>query len=251
MAFIQNLPGALRFLGTIRRFKKKHVEIDRARESGNPAEEQAAIASAVSAWSLDAARTMRLELKISGTENIPKENGFLVVANHQSYADILAVLRAVDGHQLGFIAKDNLKKVPYVGYWIEEIRGLFLHRGDAKAAVKMIQEGSKLLKDGYNLCIFPEGTRSWGPETGEFKGGSFKLATKSKRPILPIAINGTYHFFEENKRIRPAKATVEILSPVFLEGLNRKEQAEKEKEIYQKIREAVSKMDQNDPMKAR
>ena len=68
-----------------------------------------------------------------------------------------------------------------------------------KQSAQTIIDGIKQLKAGINMVIFPEGTRSKGAPVGEFKAGSFKLATKSKAPIVPVTIDGTYKVMEGNK----------------------------------------------------
>ena len=63
--------------------------------------------------------------------------------------------------------------------------------------MQALLDGIKKVKEGDNICIFPEGTRTDGPML-EFKGGSFKLATKSGAPILPLTIDGTHRVLEDN-----------------------------------------------------
>ena len=75
------------------------------------------------------------------------------------------------------------------------------------------------------MVIFPEGTRSKCGQIGEFKAGSFKLATKAKVPIVPITIDGTYKLLEANRgRIRPADVRVTIHPAIQTEGISREEE---------------------------
>ena len=85
------------------------------------------------------------------------------------------------------------------------------------------------------MVVFPEGTRSKGEQMGEFKAGSFKLATKAKVPIIPVTIDGSYKIMEGNKyRICPAKVNVYVHKPIET-ALIPKEQESKLPELVQKI----------------
>ena len=132
-----------------------------------------------------------------------------------------------------------LKKFPFLGKWIDVIGGVFIARGNAKEALKSIQEGIRTVTRGYNLTIFPEGTRSHSAEMGEFKSGSFKLAAKSKAPIVPVTVSGTYHLFEEKKLLRPAHVTVMIHPVVRTAGLGRAELKEQEAGVEKAVREGA------------
>jgi 1-acyl-sn-glycerol-3-phosphate acyltransferase len=100
---------------------------------------------------------------------------------------------------------------------------VFMDRNDIRQSVQAINEGVDLLKQGYSMVIFPEGTRSKGETMGEFKQGSFKLATKAGVPIVPVAIKGSYKMMEEKGFIRPASVEVIISKPISTEGLTREE----------------------------
>ncbi len=246
MIRLKAIPDVIRVLGCIRRFNKYEKELETVRESGDTVRERELIAHHVYDFARDMADTVGLTVDIRGSENIPEEDGLVFISNHQGYADIIALLLAVPGRQLGFIAKDSLEKVPYFGRWIRNIRGLYIRRGDAKDALRSINEGVASIKEGFNLAIFPEGTRSRGEELGEFKSGSFKLATKAKAPIVPVAIDGTWHLFEEQGYVRPAKATVIIHPAIETKDLSRGQLAEVEQQVRETIRSSLDSLHEND-----
>ena len=104
-----------------------------------------------------------------------------------------------------------------------------------KQSAKTILEGIKLLKSGHSMVVFPEGKRSKCDEMGEFKAGSFKLATKSKVPIIPVTIDGSYKILEgSHYRICPAKVNVYIHEPIETANLS-KESESKLPEMVEKI----------------
>ena len=101
-----------------------------------------------------------------------------------------------------------------------------MDRKDMKKSLETILAGIKLLKEGKSLVVFPEGTRSRCDEVGEFKQGSFKLATKSNVPIVPVTIDGTYKIMEGNNYIiKPAEVNVYIHEPIFMESLDKEGKA--------------------------
>ena len=86
--------------------------------------------------------------------------------------------------------------------------------------------GVKLLESGHSLVIFPEGTRSRGDAMQEFKGGAFRIASKSKVPVVPVTIDGSYRAMEANPTgwlIRPAHVTLTIHPAIPTDGMSREE----------------------------
>ena len=140
------------------------------------------------------------KVNIVGLENLPKNQTVLLVSNHQSNFDIPLLLSCIDIPK-GFIAKKELENWPFISAWMKYINCIFMDRDNLRKSAESIVDGIKLLKSGYSMIIFPEGTRSKGKPVDEFKGGSFKLATKSKCLIVPLTINGTYKLMESNKNM--------------------------------------------------
>ena len=119
-------------------------------------------------------------IEVNGLENIPDEAS-LFVGNHSSYFDIIVTGATIPGG-VGFVAKDSLGKIPGLSSWMKHIHCLFLDRSDVRKGLQTILEGVDYLKEGYSMCIYPEGTRSTTGELGEFKGGSLKMAQRAKAP---------------------------------------------------------------------
>ena len=117
-------------------------------------------------------------IEVNGLENIPD--------------DIIVTGATIPGG-VGFVAKDSLGKIPGLSSWMKRIHCLFLDRSDVRKGLQTILEGVDYLKEGYSMCIYPEGTRSTTGELGEFKGGSLKMAQRAKAPVVPVAITGTRH----------------------------------------------------------
>ncbi|MDY2789976.1 MAG: lysophospholipid acyltransferase family protein [Lachnospiraceae bacterium] len=161
-----------------------------------------------------------------GTEHIP-DTSALYVGNHRSYFDILTTHVTIN-RPVGYIAKSEMLKIPFLNHWMNNIGCLFLDRKDNKQALKTILAGVKLLKnDTVSLYIFPEGTRGHGEEMAPFKKGSFKMAEKSGRPIVPIGIVNSDNIFENNgafRKIRPATVYLNIGEPIYFDTLSEDQQ---------------------------
>ncbi|NDL66174.1 lysophospholipid acyltransferase family protein [Anaerotalea alkaliphila] len=160
-------------------------------------------------------------VEVEGTERLPVGN-VLFVSNHQSNFDIPLLLGYVPKLK-GFVAKVELKKLPVVNRWMEALDCIFLDRQNLRQSLAAIQLGIGKLKAGRSLVVFPEGTRSKGPEMGTFKKGSLKLAVKSGVPVVPVTIDGTYRLLEEKGRIQKAHVRVTIHPPLLVGGMTAEE----------------------------
>lgn len=176
-----------------------------------------------SKWAMSQVKLSGARVKVEGLENIPKDRAVLFVSNHQSNFDIALLMSFIDKPK-GYISKIEMAKLPLLRSWMKNINCVFMDRSSLKKSAEAIIEGVKVLKEGHSLVIFPEGTRSKGNTMGEFKGGSFKLATKAKVPIIPVTINGSYKLMEaNNNKIKPADVTVYVHPPVETANLSKEE----------------------------
>ena len=128
-------------------------------------------------------------LRVTGLENIDKNKTYIVVANHQSLADIIVAYKT--RMQFKWVAKESLFKVPFIGWSLSLAKHIRLSRGKFSSIKKVYQEAAGWLKNGVSVLFFPEGTRSQTTEMNEFQNGAFKLAIKEHVSILPISISGT------------------------------------------------------------
>jgi 1-acyl-sn-glycerol-3-phosphate acyltransferase len=186
----------------LRHLRPFHYKIKNFRESGNFEKEREQILNSTTTWGRGIMKKYKITLNVTGLENVP-EGPVLFVSNHQGYADIPVFGAVITKKQIGFVAKTSLGKIPVFGEWIRDIRSIFIERDDARSSLKTFEEGAELLKQGFSLVIFPEGTRSRGPQMGEFKKGSLRLATKSGVPVVPVTLNGTYQVYEDIGYVHP------------------------------------------------
>lgn len=129
------------------------------------------------------------KLEIEGLENIDPRKTYVVVANHQSVADI--VLLYETKMQFKWVAKESLFKIPFIGWCLSLMGHIQLMRGEFGSIKKVYREAAGWLRKDMSVLFFPEGTRSNTDRMNEFQNGAFKLAIKEKKPVLPICIRGT------------------------------------------------------------
>lgn len=161
-------------------------------------------------------------ITVKGEENIPKDCAVLYVGNHRSYFDILVGYVTVPG-LVGFVAKKEMEKIPFLASWMKNVNCLFLDRKNLKEALKTILLGIEQIKSGISVWIFPEGTRNREQDLGkllDFKEGSLKIAEKSRCPVVPVAMTGTAEVFEKHLPfIRSSHVIIEFGRPFLIKEL--------------------------------
>ena len=165
-----------------------------------------------------------VKLTVIGEEKIPADTAVLYVANHRSMFDIL-ITYARCKNRTGFVAKKEIEKFRPLSDWMRALHCLFLDRKDIKAGLKTILEAIEKIKEGISIFIFPEGTRCKAESDLDmlpFHDGSFKIATKTKCPIIPVAISNTNQIFEAHFPIvKPVKVVVEYCDPIYPDQLDK------------------------------
>lgn len=134
---------------------------------------------------------------VQGLEHIDRTRTYIIVANHQSLADIVLLFQTRT--QFKWIAKDSLFRVPFLGWCLSLARHVRLQRAKRSSVRKAYQEASVWLDRGISVMFFPEGTRSTSGELQNFYNGPFKLALKKHLAVLPIAIQGASNAMPKGK----------------------------------------------------
>lgn len=180
-----------------------------------------------------------VKIKTFGVENIPKENGFIVYPNHQGMYDVLALIEA-SPKPLSVVAKKEVSKVPFLRSVFKILKAVFIDRNDVRQSMQVIMQVASEVQSGRNFVIFPEGTRSKkGNIVGDFKGGSFKAATRARCPIVPVALIDCFKPFDTNT-IEPVTVQVHILKPMLYEEYKDMKTVEIAEEVRRRIVETVN-----------
>ena len=157
-----------------------------------------------------------IDLQVTGLENIPKEDGFLMCGNHQGIFDIVAIVDSFE-RPLAAVLKKELNKIPFLKQIVQCTHSYPMDREDVRQSMKVIQAVTKELQDGRNIIIFPEGTRSKnGNEMGEFHAGTFKCVLKSKATIVPFAFIDSFKVLDQDG-CEPLAVQLHYLEPISYE----------------------------------
>lgn len=190
-----------------------------------------------------AVKSGNIDFVVTGQENIPQENGFILYSNHQGMFDVLSIAATCD-NPLGVVFKKELAEIPFLKQIVACTRSFAMDREDIKQSMQVILAVTKEVQAGRNYLIFPEGTRSKnGNHLLEFHGGSFKCALKAKCPIVPIALVDNYKVLDQ-KGCAPVKVQIHYLPPIMYEeyaGMNTQEVAAMVRSrIEDKIKASIS-----------
>jgi len=168
-------------------------------------------------------------------EVIDAERPQILVANHVSWYDVLALV-SIPGTSL-FVAKKELAKVPIFGRAIGGCGHIFINRQDRNSAVESLAVARDLLeKESPTIIMFPEGTRSKTGELQTFKKGAFVLAIQTGVDIVPAAIIGSRDVMNKGSlKISPGTITVRFGTPIPVAGLD----MDNRNELTERARAAV------------
>jgi len=153
-------------------------------------------------------------LKKSGVGQVDRAQTYVMVANHQSMADILCIFNTF--LHFKWVAKKSLFKIPLLG-WNMSLNGyIAIDRGNPESRERCMQQCRDWLKKGSSVFFFPEGTRSQDGKLRDFKAGAFRLALDTGHDVLPIVITGSLHAIPKHSRLLSGKSkmSLEILPPV-------------------------------------
>lgn len=175
-----------------------------------------------------------IEYEVVGKENVPASPA-VYLAKHQSAWETLIFPSIFPPFM--WVLKKELFYIPVFGWCLKALGHIGIAREMGIKSMKMInEEGARLLKEGYNIIIFPEGTRVPPGETGEFNPGGVSLALKAGVPIVPVTHNAGLFWRRKEFAKRPGKITVVIDEPIPTEGVS----PSVRKELNQKVRDIIS-----------
>ena len=158
-------------------------------------------------------------LQVEGLERVDWTQPLVLVCNHQSVIDACALFRAVPT-PLRFVLKEEMTRVPFVGWYARRMGMVFIERGSARSSPQRLRDAVSLVRSGAQLCAFPEGTRSRDGSVGPFKGGVLQVAIAAGVPVVPVAISGSGAVLPAaGFRVRPGVIRLRFGSPIATAGL--------------------------------
>ncbi len=158
-------------------------------------------------------RNSHISVKAFGTENLPKEGGYIMFPNHQGKADALGIITSHD-NPCSIVIDIKTAKVVLTNEFIGILNGIRLDRNDMRQQMKCIKQVADEVKQGRRFIIFPEGGYNHNQNNlQEFMPGAFKSAVWSKQPIVPVALVDSYIPYEINS-LRRTTIQVHYLKPI-------------------------------------
>lgn len=150
----------------------------------------------------------------NGFHNIEQGQSYVVVCNHQSLYDILAVYGYLP-LEIKWVMKKELEKMPFVGVACKVLGHIFIDRSNSERAKQSLIEAKHKITDGVCVFFFPEGTRSKNGQLMDFKKGAFRMAKELNLPILPVTISGASKVMAANSLIIcPHDITMTLHEPI-------------------------------------
>jgi 1-acyl-sn-glycerol-3-phosphate acyltransferase len=158
-------------------------------------------------------------VECEGLEGLDRSQPYVLMSNHQSVFDIAAIVSTWP-ESWRFVAKRELTWIPFFG-WALAIGGhVIIDRSRRERAVASLERAARRVREGTNVIIFPEGTRSPSGHLIEFKSGGFHLAIQAGVPVLPIAISGTRHITPKRSlRIESGRVRIHYGKPIPTGGM--------------------------------
>ena len=183
------------------------------------------------------------DVTISGLNNIDPGKTYVIVANHQSLADIIIMYKI--HAQFRWVAKESLFRIPLIGWCLALGKHIKLARGKYSSIKQAYLRAATWLREDISVAFFPEGTRSSTQTMNQFQNGAFKLAIQEKKAILPIAISGTREAIPKGSWIfkRKVDGRLEVLPPIETKNLSTADFIELKNTVYA----ALSRCRQKEP----
>jgi 1-acyl-sn-glycerol-3-phosphate acyltransferase len=168
----------------------------------------------VQEWSRGLRRHLGVEVRAFGMESVDWSRTYVIMANHASYLDVLALYSTLP-RIVGFVAKKELYKIPFFNGVMDAVGCVPVDRSKHRQAVDALREAAEAVRAGTTIAIFPEGTRSRGDRIQPLKKGPFHLVQMAQVEVLPIGIRGAGSLMpRENTGIRSGLMEVHVGTPL-------------------------------------
>jgi 1-acyl-sn-glycerol-3-phosphate acyltransferase len=170
-------------------------------------------------WAKILARLTPISITVDGAEHADPQRTYVVVCNHQSMYDILAVYGFLK-LDLKWVIKKELRKVPFMGLGCEKAGHIFVDRRNPRLAREAVVLALNRLGNGVGILFFAEGTRSQDGRLLPFKKGAFRTAIEQQLPVLPVTLTGTRDILPNGTlKLFPGRVRMEIHRAIETEGL--------------------------------
>jgi 1-acyl-sn-glycerol-3-phosphate acyltransferase len=162
-----------------------------------------------------------IKVQIKGLENLPKENGYIVASKHQSAMETV-LFHAFMPNTI-YVMKLSLAFLPLAGWYFWRSGCIFINRKKGTASLRnMFEVAKKRLARGFNIIIFPEGTRTAPGAKTKYNPGVAMIYEAVNVPVIPVALNTGYFWPKNSVKRYPGTVVFEFL-PQIESGLDKRE----------------------------
>ncbi len=177
-----------------------------------------------------------VHVTLEGLENVDRKKPYIIMSNHQSHFDVLALIAYLP-IQLRWVMKKELRHVPIFGIACARMGHIYIDRGNSGKARESLRVTAEKIRNGASVFFFPEGTRSPDGNLIPFKKGGFVMALAADVPILPITITGGRRILPKGSiKISPGKMKITIHKPVPVNSYT----YETKEELIDRIRKIIA-----------
>ncbi len=189
-------------------------------------------------WATIILKTVGVRVRLVGQENLHGVQHAVYAANHLSALDIPVLYSSLPG-RFHIMAKQELFRYPFLGWYLKRSGQIPIVTGDAHASLRSLNRAGEGLRNGVPLMVFPEGGRSATGELKPFMGGAFFVAIRAQVPVVPMAIVGTYELLPINSfHMLPGEVALAIGEPIPTAGLRPRDM----EKLSAQVREAIAKL---------
>ena len=186
-------------------------------------------------WARGLLKTWGVRVETEGLERVPTSGPYIVMANHQSHADVPILFSCLPIIP-AFLAKEELGKIPFLAMALRAGGHVLIARADSGSAIRALKTAAEEIRNGKTLAIFPEGTRGREDRLAPFKKGAFLLAKKAQVPIIPIGIVGSRAIVPRDS-VLPRSGSVRVIAgdPIRPEEIRKLDAKALSDHVYERI----------------
>ena len=193
-------------------------------------------------WARAILKVCGVRVEVRGLRNVDSLCPRVYMTNHQSIFDIFTLLARLPVH-FKFVLKQELMRVPVLGFTMRQARYIAIDRANPRQAVKSMNEAAERIRAGASVVVFPEGTRSEDGRLQSFKRGGFLLALKSGCDVVPVTVQGSHRIAPKGSlRIRPGEVTLTIGEPISVEGYGKRNVSELMDRVHEAMQRQLEEM---------
>jgi 1-acyl-sn-glycerol-3-phosphate acyltransferase len=190
----------------------------------------------ITQWARTSLALAGLRVHIEGQERLNPQNTYIFMPNHASFLDTLLAFAYIPGDSRNII-KEEVFSIPLLGLVLRRSGHIPLDRKNAWKALKSLRQAAALLKEGISVVVFPEGTRTPNGEIQEFKTALFILPIRSRIPVVPVLIEGTFQALKRGSfLVNPVPLKLTFYDPIPADSFG-----VRDRRIYaEKVRQVLS-----------